>query len=275
MNLKIKLTLLPICAVALFAQGPGGGRLGGRGFGGPAGFAGRGPDMLGAGPGRSVITGAPFSGTETLTEQQTLAGGNSISNKWQSNVYRDGQGRTRTEETITPAASTGKSPYTIITIFDPVAGYRYVLDSSTMTARQFPAPKLLSAGATPPARPARPTPPNVTTTDLGTSTVNGEAAKGTQITETIPAGAIGNAQPIQVVRVTWVSTELNVPVQIKTSDPRNGSRDFELTNIAHAEPNASLFVVPAGYTTQQGGGRGPGGGGPRANGRRGPGPNRH
>jgi hypothetical protein len=240
--------------------------MGGRAFGGPAGFAGRGPGILGAGPGRAIVTGAPFSGTETLTEQQTLANGNSISNKWQSNVYRDSQGRTRTEETITPAASTGKAPYTIVTIFDPVAGYRYVLDSSTMTARQSPVPKLPSASS--PARPARPAPPNVATTDLGTATINGEASKGTQLTETIPAGAIGNVQPIQVVRISWISSELNIPVQIKTSDPRNGTRDFELTNIAHAEPNASLFVVPAGYTVQQGGGRGPGGG-PRGNNRRG------
>jgi hypothetical protein len=268
MNATIRLTLLPVCAAVLFAQGPGGGpgggKPGGRAFDGPAGFAGRGPGMFGAGPGRAVVTGAPYSATETLTEQQVLANGNTISNKWQSIVYRDGQGRTRIEETITPPASSGKSAYTIVTIFDPVAGYRYVLDSLTMTARQSPAPK--SSGVTPPARPARPDPPNVTTTDLGTSTINGEGAKGTQLTETIPAGAIGNAQPIQVVRVNWVSTELNVPVQIKTSDPRNGSRDMELTNIVHAEPSASLFVVPAGYTVQQGGGRGLGG--PRPNGRR-------
>jgi hypothetical protein len=226
--------------------------------------------MLGAGPGRAVVTGAPYSATEVLTEQQTLANGNNISNKWQSNVYRDNQGRTRTEETVTPPASSGKSAYTIVTIFDPVAGLRYVLDSSTMTARQSPVPRLpgTPAGTPPPNRPARTGRPDTTTTDLGTSTINGEAAKGTQLTETIPAGAIGNTQPIQVVRVTWVSTELNVPVQIKSSDPRNGSRDMELTNIAHGEPSASLFVVPAGYTIQQGGGRGPGG--PRPNGRRGP-----
>ena len=59
----------------------------------------------------------------------------------------------------------------------------------------------------------------------------------------------------------WISTELKVPVQIKSSDPRFGSTDMELTNIAQAEPSASLFVVPAGYTVKTGG-RGPGGPGP-------------
>lgn len=273
MNAPFRFTLLPICAIALFAQGPGGGRFG-RQFDGPTGFAGRGPGILGAGPGRAVVTGAPFSATETLTEQEALANGNSISNKWQSNIYRDSQGRTRTEETVTPPATSGKSAYTIVTIFDPVAGYRYVLDSSTMTARQSPVPTS-SGTTTPPTRPARPARPNVTTTDLGQSTINGELSKGTQVTETIPAGAIGNAQAIQVVRINWVSTELNVPVEIKTVDPRSGSRDMELTNIVHSEPSASLFVVPAGYTVKQGGGRGGPGGGPRPNGRRGPGPNGH
>ena len=73
-----------------------------------------------------------------------------------------------------------------------------------------------------------------------------------------------------MVRATWVSTELKVPVQIKTADPRFGNTGMELTNIVQSEPSASLFVVPAGYTIQQGGGRGPGGA--RGSGRRGPSP---
>jgi len=262
-----KLTLLPLCAAVLLAQGPPpGGGPGGRGFGGPRGFGGEPGRGLNA---RAAVAGAPYSATETVTRLQTLQGGNTISTKELTQVYRDGQGRLRTEETVTPPASSGQAPFTRITILDPVAGYAYVLDSATMTGRQMSIPK--STGTAPPARPARPERPNVTTTDLGTQTINGELSKGTQRTETIPAGTIGNAQAIQNVRVTWISTELNVPVQIKTSDFRIGTSDMELTNIVHAEPNASLFVVPAGYTLQQGrGGRGQGG--PRANGRRGPGP---
>ncbi|HWF08811.1 MAG TPA: hypothetical protein VG297_10120 [Bryobacteraceae bacterium] len=258
---------LALLAPALMAQGPGGGR----GFG-PRGIGGRGgPGLLGAGPGsRTPVTGAPYSAVETLTRQQALANGNQISTKEQTNVYRDGQGRVRTETTVTPRAATSTaSPVTIVTIFDPVGGYEYRLDSSTMIARQMRLPPARSGGSTPPPTP--PSRPNVTTADLGTQVINGVAAKGTQLTETIPAGAIGNAQAIQIARATWVSTELNVPVQIRTNDPRNGTSDMELTNIAQAEPSASLFVVPAGYTIQEGGGRGAGGG-PRSNGRRAPGP---
>jgi len=90
--------------------------------------------------------------------------------------------------------------------------------------------------------------------------VNGVLATGTQVTETIPAGAFGNAQPIQVVRITWISTELKIPVEVKTSDPRFGTRDMELTSIVQAEPAASLFVVPSGYTIKTGHGGFPGAG---------------
>jgi hypothetical protein len=111
-----------------------------------------------------------------------------------------------------------------------------------------------------------------TVTPLGTQTVNGVQATGTQITEVIPAGAIGNAQPITSTRTTWISNDLHIPVQIKTTDPRIGSTDMELTNISTGEPSATLFTVPSTYTVQKGGrgmGRGPRG--PRgASGRPGP-----
>jgi hypothetical protein len=145
-----------------------------------------------------------------------------------------------------------------------VAGFRYELNSSTMIAVRSPLPK----GRPPAGEATRPRAledrPNVTSATLGTAAVNGVSATGTQITDTIPAGAIGNAQPIQTVRATWISSELKVPVQMKSSDPRFGTSDMELTNIVQAEPNASLFVVPSGYTVKEGGH------GPGPEGRRGP-----
>lgn len=271
MKTTIKLCFVPLLAAVLLAQGPPpGGRGGfGGGPGGPGGFGRGGGGILGAGPAsRTPVTGAPYSATETLTRQQTLSNGNQISTTRQSNVYRDSQGRILTQTTVTPPASSGKPAYTEETIFDPVAGYRYVLNSSTMIAYQSPLPKPRGAGTNP--RPTPPARPNVVVTTLTPASINGQEATGTQITETIPAGAIGNAQPIQVIRVTWVSTALQVPVEIKTTDPRNGTSDMELTNIVAAEPNVS-FAVPAGYTIQQGGGRG-GPGAPRGAGRRGRGP---
>jgi hypothetical protein len=269
-NAVLCFVLLP--ASALFAQGPRGG-----GFG-PMG---RGPGMMGGPP--SVVTGAPYSAVEVVQSQETLADGNVIQRKRQTTVYRDSQGRVRTEETITPEASTGKAPYTLVTILDYVGGHRYVLNSSTMTAIQAPLraphnppPGTASANGVAPggrrgggggnqsgtatAEQAR---PNVVRTTLTPQSVNGVLASGTQHTETIPVGAIGNSRAIQTSRVMWVSNDLKVPVQIKSNDPRFGSTDMELTNIVQAEPSSSLFVVPAGYTVKTENGFGGPGGGPR------------
>ena len=78
------------------------------------------------------------------------------------------------------------------------------------------------------------------------------------MTRTIPAGEIGNAQPLQIIRETWFSQDLGVPVMTSVSDPRTGTTVTQLTNILRVEPDPALFQAPAGYTTQRAG-RGPGG----------------
>jgi hypothetical protein len=86
--------------------------------------------------------------------------------------------------------------------------------------------------------------------------VNGETAAGTRITHTIPAGAEGNARQIQSVHETWLSPDLKVPVMTKTTDPRHGTTVTQLSNITRAEPDSTLFQIPAGYTVRTGPGRG-------------------
>lgn len=217
----------------IYAQGLGGGHHRNGGFG----WMGR--------ASRTPVTGAPYSATRTTQIERVLADGNHISRTAQSKVYRDTHGRTRVERTITPRASSGKQPFTMVTIFDPVAGYRYILNSSTMTAFQISIP---STSGTPPARTGPPRNAQVSTVNLGTQTMNGVPASGTQVTKTIPAGSIGNAQPITIVRTRWISTQLKVPVEVKSSDPRFGTIAMELTGIQQAEPDPSLFTVPPGYT---------------------------
>jgi hypothetical protein len=223
---------------------------------------------------QQMVTGAPYSAVEVVQSQETLSDGNTITHKHQANVYRDSQGRVRTEETITPSAASGKAPYTVATILDFVAGKRYMLDSSTMTAYESP----LHIPHTPPsgssssgavaegrrggaqANGAR---PNVVDTDMGTQTVNGVTASGRQHSEVIPAGSIGNTRPIQVTRQMWVSSELKVPMKITSVDARFGTSEMDLTQVVQSEPSATLFVVPAGYTVKTGGPGRPGGPQPR------------
>jgi hypothetical protein len=91
--------------------------------------------------------------------------------------------------------------------------------------------------------------PQITEEDLGGQTIEGVGATGRRTTQSIPAGEIGNQQAIQVVRETWISTALHVPVLIKTSDPRFGTTTMQLTNVAMAEPDPALFQPPADYTS--------------------------
>src|SRR5687767_7560353 len=88
--------------------------------------------------GGKIVKGAPYS-AEAVTETiQTLADGNRIVNKMTSQVYRDGEGRTRREQTLKGlgAVGTGEEPFQTIFINDPVAGISYSLDTRTHTAHK-------------------------------------------------------------------------------------------------------------------------------------------
>ncbi len=89
---------------------------------------------------------------------------------------------------------------------------------------------------------------NVTKEDLGQQVVEGVLATGTRMTTTLPAGTIGNEQPIVVLSEQWFSEDLKILVMTKHSDPRSGVTTYRLTNVVQAEPARSLFEVPADYT---------------------------
>ena len=240
---KLILTSIFVFGFVLVAQPPAGGGRGHGGFG--PGF---GPEsrMMMAGPAsRTPVTGAPYSAVQTRQFQQALSGGNQISRQEQVKVYRDSSGRVRTEATFTRPGST--TAQTMISVFDPVGGYSYMLNPAKASAVRTALPQANQAH-TERAPGNRSRTAQVQTENLGTQTVNGVAATGTRTTEMIAAGAIGNAQPIQVVREVWVSVDLKVPVMIKSSDPRFGNTVMQLTNIVQSEPDAALFQVPANYT---------------------------
>jgi len=97
-----------------------------------------------------VVKGAPYSATATTESIQTLSDGNKIIRKNESKLYRDSEGRTRTEqtlETIGKWAAGGEAQQGIF-INDPVAGHSYSLDPRTHTAYKNLIPiKRLAAGA--------------------------------------------------------------------------------------------------------------------------------
>jgi hypothetical protein len=101
---------------------------------------------MGAVPG-AVVTGKPYSAQAVTESTQMLADGNRITQSNEARIHRDGQGRTRREQTLgglgvwQPANGTP----TTITIHDPVAGTTYMMNPGTETAHAIGSFKLAAA----------------------------------------------------------------------------------------------------------------------------------
>jgi hypothetical protein len=85
---------------------------------------------------------------------------------------------------------------------------------------------------------------------LGSRTINGVVAEGERITNTMPAGAIGNDQPLVSTSEIWTSPDLNLVVLEIHDDPQNGTTTRELVNLDRGEPDPALFRAPEGYTVK-------------------------
>ena len=88
---------------------------------------------------------------------------------------------------------------------------------------------------------------NATTKDLGTKDMGGVKATGKLRSYEIPAGEMGNKNPIVVADETWYAPDLQVTLYQKHSDPRSGERVYRLENLKRDEPAAALFAVPSDY----------------------------
>ena len=271
-----------------------------------------------------LVKNAPFSAEAVSESVQTLADGNRIVRSSSSKLYRNSEGRFRREVTGGTGGVLG-SLYTYgpgVTLLDPVAGFRYMIDPNERTTRQFlyrphneirvvtgaarrPLEGAITAarvrgevraadgqgvvvmsdkmkeeikvavGAAPVVEVQTGSPVvNVSpvvapeplagvgvysfgtaqnskwetrSEELGVQNIEGVDADGSRTITTIPAGAIGNERPIEIVYEKWYSKELQLVVMSKHSDPRFGEQTYRLTNIVRNEPDPSLFSLPTGY----------------------------
>ena len=86
---------------------------------------------------------------------------------------------------------------------------------------------------------------------LGKQVIEGVECTGTKESSTVPAGAVGNDRAIETVTERWYSSELQLDVMTKTTDPRFGETTYRLGNIVRAEQPRSLFEVPADYKLEE------------------------
>ena len=68
------------------------------------------------------------------------------------------------------------------------------------------------------------------------------------MTTTWPVESRGNDRPIVETGEIWFSRELSETILSTNSSPISGDSMNKLMNISRAEPDASLFQPPAGYT---------------------------
>ena len=224
--------------------------------------------------------GAPFCATVVTEHTQSLADGNRIHTSDSSMLCRDSEGRIRREAglNLLEAGQQTSAPK-LITIVDPVAGVRYMLDTENKIAQKMP---LLPEGGVTTAEGPGPAhapgkqvmiyqrtggpgsdvmfndvtvkkigpdsgEPAPNTENLGDQTIDGIHVTGTRMTHTIPAGKMGNEKPITVTSERWYSPELKATITTKHNDPWAGELKTELKNVSSSEPDASLFAIPADY----------------------------
>lgn len=225
------------------------------------------------------VKGAPFCATVSNEHTQNLSDGNRIHTTDSSTLCRDGEGRTRREASLNLLGAAGPASVPkLVTIVDPVAGVRYMLDATNKVAHKM-ALKTPRPDGPPPDGPNGPgkgdrvmiiqrdggSGPNLffkdmeinragpdssnppATENLGDQTINGIHATGSRVTTTIPAGKMGNEKPITVTSERWYSPELQATIMTKHDDPWSGELKTEFTNVNTAEPDASLFTVPSDY----------------------------
>ncbi|MBO0720557.1 MAG: hypothetical protein J2P41_07035 [Blastocatellia bacterium] len=195
-----------------------------------------------------VVKHVPYS-AKTLTENtRTLANGTRLVQKTTGTVYRDDEGRTRREMSASSAGpfATGGDTQHLIFINDPVSGTSTTIlpESDTAVTKPMPANNEEAAEAEAPVENSR-------VESLGKKMIEGLVAEGTRTTIVIPAGSIGNNEPLEIVHERWYSPELQTILLSKHSDPRWGETVYKLFNIDRGTPDSSLFSLPANSTLRE------------------------
>ncbi len=207
--------------------------------------------LAAAGFSQTPLTGAPYTGDELAVRTQTLPDGTEVSEKTvRGRLYRDSQGRTRSERSLSPDSAVVTL---MVEIVDPSAGVRYTLDAQNKVAHRSSLTPLAgklanraaaSDAAVEPARPQQ----QVSLEQLGQRMMDGVVADGRRILTTILPAADSNDHMTVVTTEMWFSSKLGITLASKVSDPHMGESTYSVKNVTLREPDAQLFQVPADYT---------------------------
>jgi hypothetical protein len=221
----------------------------------------------------------PYTAEFKTTTVQTLANGVTITRESTETRAADSQGRWMNSNSQAGQMN-GQPAFNWANVNDPVEGTQITWDTNSKHVRVIKFPPegqrhgcwasdsgnmrmnygpmtpskttVRAAGGVSPAiaQPAVMT-PNIE--DLGTETIQGIEARGQRSTMTIPAGQIGNDQPLVTVNESWTASSLGFEIRRISDDPQSGKSTMELVSIDQTDPPITTFQPPSGYevTTEE------------------------
>lgn len=200
------------------------------------------------------VLGFPIVADQTVTTTQHLANGTVLRSKVLGHQYRSATGVERFEGAAAATADE-PSPTTLIYILDRSKHSAVLLNTKQRTAT---VQKLASNASVsvkflplPQARGQTAKASDLVTTDLGKQSRGVMALVGRRVTGTIPAGKMGNDEPLVFTTDVWVCPQLKLLVEETEHNPFSGERVSEITNIHEEEPDPKLFDIPEGYTIRE------------------------
>jgi hypothetical protein len=194
---------------------------------------------------------APFSAIVHTEWAKPLAGGGTSTLVNQRKVIRDRDGRIYQERwLLVPKNGKFESAMNLLQIYDPnqhtgydcfmlgpQKGYCDLQSFAGLVRKEAALP----VGRLPGNAGSR------THEDLGVRMIDGVETTGSRDTTTVNAGAMGNDQPMKIVREYWHSSQLGVNLISILSDPRIGTQTFTLSNVEVTEPDPRYFELPEGF----------------------------
>ncbi|MGC2697614.1 MAG: hypothetical protein WA738_17645 [Candidatus Angelobacter sp.] len=197
-----------------------------------------------------AIAAAPFSADVLRESVLVMADGTQVLTEVHGKMFRDSEGRTRSETQIVA----GATPQYYVTIVDPVQQIRITLNPQTKTATRSPlpapAPMRSQAGLLAGITNALARPPAIVAhEDLGSAMLEGFTVAVSRMTR--PAeNTVKVEKARNMVIETWFSPELKIELQAKLEVPNKSAVITRLQNIVATDQDRALFEVPADYTVQ-------------------------
>jgi len=181
-----------------------------------------------------VITHASYSADHIVEVPSPLRPGmTGVRQLTNERVYRDAEGRTRTERYPPTMRPNGPKFPPLVEIHDPVAGVAYVLDMEAGVAHRVEMDPT----------PTRAAPPQLVQgsggEDLGDQVIEGLVVHGTRRIISPPVA------PLTQVTESWYSPDLRLDILIKTTTTAETTQKY--VNISRDEPSPLLFQPPADF----------------------------